>query len=109
MSDYIYIISNELNYVKVGVSKNPKQRVRSLQTGNEHKLTLLFQEEFNCTRKHLLNIEKEIHKQLRVISTHAMGEWFLITADKLESVKNTIIYHRIRFEDDTNYFNKTWR
>ena len=46
MSDYIYIITNELGYIKVGVSKHPEKRVKQLQTGNEHTLSLLFTEEF---------------------------------------------------------------
>jgi len=65
MSDYMYIISNELGYIKCGVSCNPKRRVKQLQTGNEHKLTLLFTEEFECERKHLLHIEKAVHNRLQ--------------------------------------------
>ena len=43
---YMYIISNDKGYIKVGISKNPKRRLKQLQTGNQNKLTLLFTEEF---------------------------------------------------------------
>ncbi len=107
--DYIYIISNDLGYIKVGVSKHPEKRIRQLQTGNEHKLTLLFTEEFNCTRKHLLNIEKEIHHQLQRISNKAIGEWFFLDNTNLDSIKNTITFYRIRYEDDELAFNRSFR
>lgn len=109
MKDYIYIISNELGYIKCGVSKNLKRRVAQLQTGNEHKLTLVFQEEFNCTRKHLLKIEKELHKQLRQMSTHCIGEWFFLDKYKIDSIKNMIIFYRIRYEEDTLAFEKPFK
>lgn len=107
--DYIYIISNDLGYIKVGVSKNPNRRVKQLQTGNEHKLTLLFMEEFRCERKHLLCIEKEIHKNLKQMATKCVGEWFYLDTYKLDSIKNIITFHRIRYEDDTLAFNKKFR
>ena len=106
MRDYIYIISNEQGYIKVGVSKNPERRVKQLQTGNEHKLTLLFKEEFDCTRSHLLKIEKDLHKQLRQMSTKCVGEWFFLDKYKMDSIKNTIIFYRIRYEDDTLAFKR---
>jgi len=101
MRDYIYIISNEQGYIKVGVSNNPERRVKQLQTGNEHKLKLLFKEEFDCTRHHLLHIEKELHKQLRYMATKTVGEWFFLDKYKLDAIKNTVIFYRIRYEDDT--------
>lgn len=109
MKDYIYIISNELGYIKCGVSKHPIKRVKQLQTGNEHQLTLLFTEEFNCERKHLLHIEKEIHRNLQQMATKCIGEWFYLDKYKLDSIKNVITFHRIRYEDDTLAFNKKFR
>lgn len=109
MKDYIYIISNELGYIKVGVSKHPNKRVSQLQTGNEHTLTLLFTEEFECTRKHLLKVEKLLHRELSRMTESAKGEWFKISDDQLQSIKNTIIFHRIRYEDDVDHFNPKFR
>lgn len=98
--DYIYIISNSNGFVKVGVSKNPTKRVKQLQTGNGEKLKLLFTEEFECTRKHLLHIEKKIHKDLSQKCSKQIGEWFQISPEQIQSIKNTIIWHRIRYEDN---------
>ena len=106
MKDYMYIISNELGFIKVGISKDPQKRLKQLQTGNEHVLTLLFTEEFSCSRNHLLHIEKEIHNKLKTIHQKASGEWFYIEKDNLDSIKNLIIYYRIRYEDDLSHFNR---
>jgi len=103
--DYIYIISNDLGYIKVGISKYPKKRLKQLQTGNQNILSLLFTEEFECKRSHLLKIERELHRNLRCMTKSAKGEWFLITEDQLKSIKNTIIWHRIRYESDPMAFN----
>lgn len=107
--DYIYIISNDQGYIKVGVSKHPEKRLKQLQTGNEHQLTLLFTEEFECSRKQVLHIEKLIHKELRRLTTKMIGEWFKLDTDKLTSIKNTITYHRIRYEDDIDFFERKFR
>lgn len=107
--DYLYIIGNDKGFIKVGVSKNPERRVKQLQTGNEHKLSLLFTEEFECDRKHLLHIEKEVHKTLRHMSTKCIGEWFEIDKYKMDSIKNTLTFYRIRYEDDKLAFEKPFR
>jgi predicted GIY-YIG superfamily endonuclease len=107
--DYLYIIGNDKGFIKVGVSKNPTKRVKQLQTGNEHKLTLLFTEEFECSRKHLLHIEKEVHKALRRMSNKCIGEWFEIDECKMDSIKNTLTYYRIRYENDLFAFEKQYR
>lgn len=102
--DYIYMIADKHDYIKVGISKNPERRVKDLQTGHPDILQLIFTEEFNCTRKHLLNIEKLIHKELKAKKYKKRGEWFYVPKDKIEEVKNIIRYNRIRYEDDELYF-----
>lgn len=106
--DYIYIIGNEKGYIKVGVSKHPEKRIKQLQTGNAQKLTLLFTEEFECSRKHLLHIENAIHKQLKQMAKHCEGEWFEIDEFKMDSIKNTLTFYRIRYENDLNAFDKRY-
>lgn len=99
MSDFVYIIGNNDDLIKVGISKNPAKRVKQLQTGNGQKLTLLFTEEFECTRQELLKIEKKIHSDLSHLCTKKVGEWFKINSDILDRIKNTIIWHRIRYDN----------
>ena len=107
MTDYIYIISNDQDYIKVGVSKHPDKRLRQLQTGNEHTLSLIFTEEFECPRNHLLKIESEIHRTLSLKAIDHRGEWFKLPSDvDIQNIKNFITFTRIRFEDDVNYFKR---
>ena len=38
----IYFITQEDDYIKIGLANNPVSRLSELQTGNPHKLTLWF-------------------------------------------------------------------
>ena len=106
MKDYIYIIGNDQGFIKVGVSKHPNKRLKQIQTGNEHKLTLLFTEEFECKRLQLLRIESAIHKELKKVSTKCTGEWFSVDTENISKIKNIITFYRIRYEDDLTAFNR---
>ncbi len=58
---------------KIGVSKNPKQRIKAVQTGNESKLKLLATYPSEYAHK----IERTLHRQY---SHHiGEGEWFDIS------------------------------
>ena len=97
---YIYIISDDNGYMKIGVSKNPEKRLKQLQTGHPTNLKLLYTEEFYCKRNHLLKIEALIHKEIKNIAHRVKGEWFEIPLDKFEEIKNIIILYRIQYEDN---------
>lgn len=97
---YIYIISDNNGYMKIGISKDPEKRIKQLQTGHPTKLEILFTEEFYCKRSHLLKIEALIHKKIRTIAPSVKGEWFKIPNENLEKVKDIIIFYRIHFEDN---------
>lgn len=101
--DYIYVIMNDLGYIKIGVSKHPDKRVKQLQTGNQSKLYLLFTEEFNCDRNHLLDIENYIHKNCSFLCKRTKGEWFNIQEDNIDKLCKFITYCRIRYEDDITF------
>ena len=98
--DYIYIISDNQNRIKVGISKNPEKRLKQLQTGHPNKLSLIFTEEFECERAHLLKIEALIHKELRNRTRHMKGEWFYIDENQLQDIKDIITWNRIRYDSD---------
>lgn len=102
--DYMYIISNNQDAIKVGISKQPEKRLKQLQTSNPNKLSLLFTEEFECSRNHLLKIEKLVHKELYNVSKQRVGEWFKVNTEDIERIKNIIIWNRIRYEQDDLYF-----
>lgn len=103
-SDYMYIITDQSNHIKVGISKNPNKRLKQLQTGQPTTLKILFTEKFECARDHLLKIEALIHKEINRKYKHMSGEWFEATEEQIEDIKNIIIWHRIRYEQDTLYF-----
>jgi hypothetical protein len=73
----IYIIGDGEN-IKIGVSKNPQRRLKTLQTGHPHKLTLLF----SIPSPSAYKIEKQLHKMLtdfRVKKTNCVrSEWFCL-------------------------------
>ena len=97
---YIYMIVDEQNCLKVGISKDPARRLKHLQTGHPTTLTLFHSEEFECTRNHLLKVEKLLHREIGLYFKRLRGEWFNATPDQLQDVKNTIGWFRIRYEDD---------
>lgn len=97
---YIYIISDNNGYIKVGISKHPEKRLKQLQTGHPNILTLLFTEEFECKRKHLLKIEKLIHRKIYSIAKHMKGEWFAVSEDQIDKIKHIITWHRIEYDAD---------
>jgi DNA-binding XRE family transcriptional regulator len=69
---YVYIISNGLGANKVGISKNPSNRLASLQTSSPSRLTLVYHKEVPAGMA--LLAEKIIHKKLE---KYNIGfEWF---------------------------------
>lgn len=67
---YVYLIrGNDSNY-KIGITKNPKQRLKQLQTGNSDTLTLIetYQSEYAS------KIESSLHNQYNHVRNE--GEWF---------------------------------
>ena len=105
-SVYVYIIKNvDSNNIKVGISKDPEKRVAQLKTGSDSVLELLFSEKLECTRYQVLNIEKQIHKELSESFKRLNGEWFKVsTVEDIEKAKDIIKYNRIRYENDYTYF-----
>lgn len=69
--NYIYLIKNtEESSYKIGVSKNPKKRIKSLNTGNSAKLVLVSMFE----TKYAYKIERTLHRKYSYMRKH--GEWF---------------------------------
>lgn len=65
---YVYFIQDERGYVKIGVSWQPEERLKDLQTSNPHRLSIL------CCIKGGFEVEKKLHNFLS--NTRAHGEWF---------------------------------
>lgn len=77
---YIYLIQSlEEGLYKIGVSKNPQNRILNLQTGNSSKLKLID----IYPSKYAHKIEKALHNQLSHLKKE--GEWFNIDISDITS------------------------
>jgi hypothetical protein len=92
-TSYIYIIGSDTPPYKVGISKDPGRRLKSLQTGHPRKLRILDARATDAEKTKLL--ETAIHQQLKFYKTH--GEWFDI---KLDALKLEVEHAIIRWAED---------
>lgn len=92
MKGFIYIIENNGVY-KVGYSKNPQRRLKTLQTGCSNKLKLVYQLEIETAKTYI--IEKIIHKSLSRYKV--LGEWYKTDLDEIIS---SINFAKIRYDND---------
>lgn len=80
----IYLIGNlESKYVKIGFSKNPKERIKELQTGCPFKLSVI------ATFQGNLFTEKALH--LKYNKYNSYGEWFKIEGELKNNIENLIL------------------
>lgn len=85
---YIYIIGTNQPPYKIGITINPEQRLRSLQTGFPYPLKILYLEK--CLINEYKQLEKEIHNTLSYKRTK--GEWFNLDLDQaIHEIKFVII------------------
>ena len=82
---YLYVIAAlEQGPVKIGYSYDPDKRVRQLQTGAPHRLSLFYKQAVAV--KQAKRIEGQIHRTLGYIRSH--GEWFnMSVTDAISEVK----------------------
>jgi hypothetical protein len=78
---YLYVIQDDLRY-KVGVSKNPRRRLKQLQTGAAGKLVLV--KSYPVPAKIARKLEQQIHKMFWQRRLRFNSEWFNLTNDHLE-------------------------
>jgi hypothetical protein len=81
---YVYIIGDGKNY-KIGIAKNPQNRLRQLQTGHALKLKII---RTFClpSRDAVKTAEAKIHQDLR--RYRLTGEWFSAPLSVIEKVVN---------------------
>jgi hypothetical protein len=90
---YIYIIGGEVPPYKLGISKDPKKRLKSLQTGHPYPLQIHHIEETHISMTKLL--ETTIHRHLKLHKTS--GEWFNV---ELANLLLDLRYVILRYGDD---------
>ena len=79
---FIYLISCEADdtiLYKIGYSKNPKQRLKELKTGNPNALEIV--QEFET--KHNRKVETAFHNHYKVKNVN--GEWFSLSSDEVDN------------------------
>jgi hypothetical protein len=83
---YLYFIEAVgLKRVKIGVSKDPEERLKQLQTGSPISLSMVAK----CPGD--VNIERSLHKKLSEYRVD--GEWFHLS-DKLQNIINSLNYNQ---------------
>lgn len=90
---YIYFIlqqSARINHipVKIGLSNNPKRRLKALQTGNPRKLTLRGTVK-TSSRRDAFALERQLHSKYKDKSIN--GEWFLLPRGEVEACLNELV------------------
>lgn len=107
---FIYLINIEnTDLYKIGVSKNPEKRLKSLQTANGKKLSLInsFETQFNYKLETFLHQYFSLKKKL--------GEWFILEPTDVDNFisyceKGESIFKLLKknntYLDDKGYFKK---
>ena len=91
--NFIYIIGSDRPPYKVGISADPKRRLKSQQTGHPLPLQIHYIRETEVCKTKLL--EQVIHKHLKMHKTS--GEWFNV---ELKDLKLEVDFAIIRYGDD---------
>lgn len=66
--------------VKIGVSTNPGNRLRSLQTGQDRIIRIFWATELEFGDAH--ELERAVHARLKsALGVHASGEWYYIAPE----------------------------
>lgn len=93
-NSFIYVIGpKNTNIVKIGFSRSPIKRLKSLQTGHPNPLTLYYQKEIKADKAKLF--EGLIHKTIKHLRIN--GEWFLLTP---EEATMEVDFAFIRYENE---------
>ena len=88
---YIYGIGTDGNQQKIGFSKDPEKRLKTLQTANSEELHLHYM--FEVPKTYASRYEKYIHNEHN--HKRINGEWFEMSAADLKSL---LSYHEIMME-----------
>ncbi len=89
---YVYLIRGNDGRYKIGIAKNPSQRIKQLQTGNSDKLEIIESYQSENASK----IETTLHN--RYAYARQEGEWFDLSLaeeadfmDRCKQIDNSIL------------------
>lgn len=80
-TSFIYVIGeadSSRKSVKIGISQDPQDRLRQLQTGHPEKLSIHHLEPVEPARARIF--ERFIHDEIAYLRSH--GEWFRLTPEE---------------------------
>lgn len=93
--DHLYFVANEVGEVKIGRSKNPKQRLSDLKTGSATGLKMLhIAENKGC-------MEKQLHKCFEEIGLKR--EWFAHT-ERIDRFIEFVKSHKLEIPEGTQIY-----
>ena len=96
-SKHIYVLENSDRRVKIGVSKNIKQRIRALETGSSYKMINVF---YTAKCSNSNELESLCHKHFKNFKIR--GEWFDVPFETAkEYVKNLNLEFNFRSEEES--------
>ena len=78
---YVYLIRGNDGKYKIGIAKNPSQRIKQLQTGNSDELQLIE----TYLSENASKIETSLHHQYSHVRNY--GEWFDLSVSDEVSFK----------------------
>lgn len=89
----VYLMKSVDSLYKIGVSVNPKRRIKEIQTGNSNKVELVC--EYETEKPYLL--EKVLHNRYSHLLEH--GEWYILSLQDEIEFKNNCK----KIEDNLNF------
>jgi len=84
---YVYVARSEGGEVKIGKSKDPKSRIKSLSTGNPQPLHLVK----SAKVPNAGELEKKMHERYQEYRLH--GEWFDLPESEIDSALEELEEH----------------
>lgn len=81
---FVYFIADNNGLVKIGVAKNPKKRLKELQTASPRKLNLISTVESD----NAFRLEGKLHRRFK--EKCVSGEWFELNSDDIDGVLHEI-------------------
>lgn len=98
----IYIIKASNGLLKIGMTSNPRARVRSLQTGSPLHLSVAHKQSVPTPRAR--TAEKRVHYRLRHSRVH--GEWFKCSLEKAQAELDRICLRETQAHAESFMFEK---
>jgi predicted GIY-YIG superfamily endonuclease len=97
---FIYLIHNEdSGFYKIGVSKNPYNRIKQLQTGSNSKLQL---KQLYEAKEYAYRVESVLHRSYNL--NERFNEWFYLDKQQVENflINCEKIKQNLKYIDNNN-------